>query len=708
VEIKKDILWRVYLSFIGIVLLSLAVLGRVFYIQHVEGDHWRALSDSLHQKYMELDAERGNNYSEDGQMLSTSIPYFDVYIDFGAEGLRDKNGKRFKENLDSFAISLSNFFRDSTGAPEKTISEYKKELKTAYNQGNRYFLLRKNLSFDEYKAFRGFPLVRLGKNKSGIIVQTNTRRLNPFGMLARRTIGLSRANAQNVGLERTYDSMLKGNTGKRLVRFISGGAYVPVEGYEIEPENGRDIITTLDVNIQDVSENALLKVLQESGSQYGTCVVMETKTGKIKAIANLGRRRDGIYDEDLNYALHTTEPGSTVKLATLLAVLESGSSTVNDQVEVGSTGNAYVGVRNINDAERAPKPILSVRECFAHSSNVGMAKLALKAFGEDPSKFKNYLHRFRLDQRAGIGLVGEEAPVLPKWKRNKEGLHAMLTMSFGYAIEVSPLQTLMLYNAVANNGKMMRPYLVSSIRLDGAVIRNFEPEVLDPQLCKPAVIAAARSCMEAVVTEGTAKEVFKDVPYTVGGKTGTAHVAGSNVRYSDGVYQASFVGYFPANAPEYTCIVVIKTQPHAPRHFGGQLAAPVFREIAGKLFAMKVQQKQGHSVPLVVDSSNYIYAGFAPGMKDVLQTVGIRERDSSKVGEWASMNATFSGAVAKPVDMARKAVPDVRNMTLRDALYLLENLNIKVAAKGRGKVLLQDIVPGTPLAKNQIINLLLN
>ncbi|RYY39658.1 MAG: PASTA domain-containing protein [Chitinophagaceae bacterium] len=712
-EIKKDILWRVYLSFIGIALLGLLVMGRAFYIQRFEGDHWRALSDSLHQKYVALGAERGTIYSEDGQMLSTSIPYFDVYIDFGAEGLREKNGKRFKANLDSFAIACSNFFRDSTGSPEKTINEYKKELKAAYNNGNRYYSLHKNLSFDQYKSFRSFPLVRLGRNKSGVIVETNTRRLNPFGMLARRTIGLARDKDHSVGLERTYDTVLSGVSGKRLVRFISGGAYVPVEGYEIDPENGKDIVTTIDVNIQDVAENALYKVLSENGSKYGTCIVMETKTGKIKAIANLGRRADGGYDEDLNYALHTTEPGSTIKLATLLAVLESGSSRVNDLVEVGSAGAEYVGVRVINDAERAPKPVLTVREAFAHSSNVGMAKLAFKAFAANPDQFKNYLHRFRLDRKAGVGLVGEESPLLPKWRKNKEGLHAMLTMSFGYAIEVSPIQTLMLYNAVANNGKLMKPYLVSSVRRNGAVVRDIEPEVLDPQIVRADVVTAARSCMEAVATEGTAKEVFKDMPFPVAGKTGTAHVAGKEgqqiIRYGDGVYQASFVGYFPADAPEYTCIVVVKTQPHAPRHFGGQLAAPVFKEVALKLYATKVQRKRGTPVQVTPDSVRYEYAGYAPGMKDVLRTVGVRSvRDSSKVGEWARMDASATGAIARPIATPRKAIPDVRNMTLRDALYVLENMNVKVAAKGRGKVLLQDIAPGTPITKNQTVTLLLN
>lgn len=712
-EIKKDILWRVYLSFIGIVLLGFVVLGRAFYIQHVEGDHWRALSDSLHQKYVALDAERGTIYSEDGQMLSTSIPYFDVYIDFGADGLREKNGKRFRDNLDSFSLALSNFFRDSTGAPEKSVSEYKKELKAAYNQSSRYFLLHKNLSFDQYRDFRTLPLVRLGRNKSGVIVETNTRRLNPFGMLARRTIGLAREKKLSVGLERTYDSLLSGESGKRLVRFISGGAYVPVEGYEIDPENGKDIITTLDVNIQDVAENALLKVLSESGSQYGTCIVMETKTGKIKAIANLGRRKDGAYDEDLNYALHTTEPGSTIKLATLLSVLESGSSKVDDLVEVGSAGAEYVGVRVINDAERAPKPVLTVREAFAHSSNVGMAKLALKAFANDPDKFKSYLHRFRLDRKAGIGLVGEEAPLLPHWKKNKEGLHAMLTMSFGYALEVSPIQTLMLYNAVANGGRMMRPYLVSSINQNGTPVHAIEPEVLDRQIVRPEVVRAARSCMEAVATEGTAKDVFKDMPFPVAGKTGTAHVAGKEgnniIRYGDGVYQASFVGYFPAATPEYTCIVVIKTQAHAPKHFGGQLAAPVFKEVALKLFATKVLQKRGTTVPVTPDSLRYNYAGYAPGMKEVLQSVGVRAvRDSATVGDWARLDASFNGAVAKPIAVEKKRIPDLRNMTLRDALYVLENMNVKVVAKGRGKVLLQDIAPGTEVTRNQTVTLLLN
>jgi cell division protein FtsI (penicillin-binding protein 3) len=359
--------------------LCILILGKAIYIQRFQGNYWRSMSDSMHQRIVELDADRGTIYSEDGQMLSTSLPQFDIYMDFLADGLRDKNGKIFKENVDSFAISLADFFAD------KSWGQYKKELELAYKNKNRYYLLRKKLSFEQYKEFRTFPLVRLGKNKSGVIAEVNSKRLSPFGLLANRTIGLSReyvasngkAKKQNVGLEKTYDSLLSGQKGQRLVRFIAGGA-VPVEGFQVEPENGRDIYTTLDVNIQDIAENALLNMLVKSESQYGTCIVIETKTGKIKAMANLGRWPDGSYWEDDNYALRVTEPGSTIKLVTLLAVLDKGSSKLTDLVEVGSTGQMQVGPRMVNDAERQPKSVETVEECFAHSSNVGMSNWHIK------------------------------------------------------------------------------------------------------------------------------------------------------------------------------------------------------------------------------------------------------------------------------------------------------------------------------------------
>lgn len=697
-EIRRDILWRVYVSFICIAAISVLVMGRAVYIQQFQGNYWRSMGDSMHQKFVELDAERGTIYSEDGQMLSTSLPQFNIYLDFMADGLRDKNGKVFNENIDSFSIAVANYFGD------KSAAEYKKDFQAAYKKKTRYYPFKKKLSFDQYKAFRDFPLVKLGRNKSGVITEVKTFRKNPYAMMAKRTIGLYRENAQVIGLERTYDTLLKGKSGKKLVRYITGGVPIPVEGYEIDPENGKDIVTTIDVNIQDIAETALHKQMDTTGSQYGTCIVMETKTGKIKAIANLGRRPDGTYDEDYNYAMLTTEPGSTIKLATLLSVLSEGKITENDMVEVGSAGYGYVGVRNVNDAERAPKPVMSVKECFAHSSNVGMSKIAFKTFANQPDKYLNYLRKFRLDTVTGIDLVGEAKPHLPKIKRNNEGLHAMVTASFGYAIEVSPLQTLMLYNAIANNGKMMKPYLVSSIQNNGITIKTNEPKVLIEQVVKPEIVDVAKRCMEAVVTEGTGRVPFKGMPFTIAGKTGTAHVADGNIKYSDGVYQATFVGYFPAEQPQYTCIVVIRSKPHAAIHYGGTLSGPVFREIATKLYAGYIEKKEISTYAVTKkDSSAYFYAGYSSDIKNVYKTLNIDYTDSALQNNWSSVYASNYQPLMKPTAVRKQIVPNVKGMGLKDALYLLENIGLKVQVKGKGKVVTQSVAPGSAFGKGNTI-----
>ena len=676
------------------------ILGKAFYIQRFQGEHWRSMNDSMHQRIVELDADRGTIYSEDGQMLSTSLPEFDIYLDFKADGLRDKNGKVFKENVDSFAIAMARYFGD------KSTAQYKKELLEGYKKKSRYYSLKKKLSFEQYKNFRQFPLVKLGRNKSGVIVEESSIRLSPFGLLANRTIGLSREHIasngkmkkQNVGLEKSYDTLLTGQKGQRLVRYAAGGA-IPIEGYQVEPENGKDIFTTLDVNMQDIAENALLRTMETSQSLYGTCIVMETKTGKIKAIANLGRRPDGSYWEDDNYALRVTEPGSTIKLATLLAVLEKGSSKLDDLVEVGSAGHKVVGPRNINDAERAPKPVLSVRECFSHSSNVGMGTLAYKAFAQNPKEFREYLQRYHMDTRSPVDLSNIPRPQLSPLEKNKGGVMNMITMSFGYAIQVSPLHTLTLYNAVANNGKMMKPYLVNSIGQDGITIKQFEPTIMNESIAKPGVIAAAKESMEAVVTEGTGRIAFKDMPFAIAGKTGTAHVADGNIKYGAGVYQASFVGYFPANDPEYSCIVVIRTKPHAAIHYGGSLAGPVFKEVATKLYAMYVNQKSPNLYAAKKDSSTYFYAGNTNDIKNVYTTLNVDYTDSALKGNWSNVFAANYQPVIKTSTISKKVMPDVKGMGLKDALYLLESIGMKVSVKGKGKVVNQSIEAGSALSK---------
>ena len=692
------------MCFIILVIVCFCIIGKAFNIQQVQGDSWRAMSDSLHQHIQEVEAERGTIYSADGQMLSTGIPQFDIYVDFGAEGLRDKSGKSFRENLDSLSYCLADLFKD------KTKTDYKRILNEGYKDKDRYFLLHRKVSFRDYQKLRDFPLVRLGRNRSGFIAEARSIRLNPYQMLAYRTIGLERENSQKIGLEQAYDSVLKGMTGKRLVRSIGGGVTVPVdEALDIEPENGKDIITTLDVHMQEVAENALLNMMQKSESLTGTCIVMETKTGKIKALANLGRNAKGEYWEDYNYAMRTSEPGSTIKLATLLSVLSEGKIGINNMVAVGNTGNAFVGVRNVTDAEKAPKPIMSVKECFAASSNVGMSEIAWNTFSKQPSRFLNYLHQFRLDSVTGIDLLGETKPRLPYMRKNNEGLHAMVTMSFGYAIQISPLQTLMLYNAIANGGKMMKPYLVDNIQKDGIITKQFEPNVLSESICNPNVVKAAKECMRAVITTGTAKAAFQDCSYSIAGKTGTAHVADGTYQYDDGVYQASFVGYFPADNPQFTCIVVIKTKPHALIHFGGLLAAPVFKDVSNRLYSMYVRQDDSAKYADVVkkDSTNYSYIGTREEVSTITNALRIPVAGLSD-DEWVNLYKGNTVSLEKNVSVSAKQMPLLHGMGLKDAVYLCENMGLKVSIKGFGKVIGQSVESGSKINKGQLVKIELN
>ncbi|MDP9040671.1 MAG: transpeptidase family protein, partial [Bacteroidota bacterium] len=677
-----------------------------FFIQHVQGNYWKALSDSLHQKYVDLSAERGTIYSEDGNMLSTSVPYFNIYIDFDADGLREKNGKRFKENLDSLSLCLASLFRD------KSATTYKKQLLQGYKADDRYYLLQRNLTFDQYKKLRTFPLVRQGRNKSGFIIDASSKRMNPFGLLANRTIGLSRDNAQNVGLERTYDGQLRGENGRKLVRYLNGGTYTPVEGYEIDPENGKDIFTTIDVNKQDIAENALLSMMIENECEHGTCVVMETATGKIKAMANLGRQPDGSYWEDLNYAIRASEPGSTFKLATLLSLLDDHEVKLSDRLNIEG-GTWKIGTRTVHDAEKQEVSNVTVEEAFEHSSNVGMAKLVVSHYSHNPQKFVDNIKRLRLNQITGIDLAGETSPIVKSPKSRTWSASTLPWMAFGYEVLVSPLQTLTLYNAVANNGRMMKPYLVNSVQYAGGMDRQFQPVVLMDKVCSDETLADLKTCLEGVCIRGTAKTTLKNTFYPVAGKTGTALIANGNRGYADHIYQSSFAGYFPADHPRYSCIVVIRNKPFAKKYLGAQVAGPVFREVADKLMSLDVQMADSirlasYTSLLKKDSSAYYYAGESDGIKKVFHTLQMNYADSSRAKRWSGVYRENNQPVIKAKNEEQKQIPDVKGMGLKDALFLLESKDIKVTTRGTGKVKQQSIPAGSIVSKNQKLILDLN
>jgi len=688
-------------------MLCVFIIGKAVYVQRVEGTVWKNMSDSLHQKIQELDADRGTIYSEDGQMLSTSIPQFDIYLDFMADGLRAKNGKIFNKYKDSFAISLANYFKD------KSAEDYLADLEKGYAKKSRYYPLKKKISFQDYKNFRQFPLVSLGRNRSGVIVEQSSKRLLPFGLLANRTIGLSReylasngkVKKQNVGLEMSFDSILSGENGHRLVRYTKAGP-ISVDGYQIDPQNGKDVYTTLDVHIQDIAQNALYKMMDSSKSLFATCIVMETATGKIKAIANLGLTPDGSIREDDNYALRVTEPGSTIKLATMLAAIDKGTFKGSDKVYVGGRGSLQVGPRVVVDAERSPWAEMTVLDCFAHSSNVGMGKIGYESFGDNPKEYKEYLHRFHLDAKSPIELAHLPTPRVAPLDKNKGGAMNLVTMSFGYAIQVSPLHILTLYNAVANNGKMMKPYLVNAIRKDGIIIDQKEPTVLENNVASAEAIEAAQVAMARVVTEGTARRAFAGNAFAVAGKTGTAHVADGEIKYRDRIYQASFVGYFPANKPQYSCIVTFRTSKNSYMHYGGQVAAPVFREIATKMYANFVDSKSPTSLDAIRDSvQRFQYAGNAHRMVSVYKELHLPTAPYKTAFDWFHVSAANQQAQTEEVTIVKNRIPNVRGMGLRDALQLLEKMGLQVKVKGRGKVSYQSVAPGTAARKGQEIEI---
>jgi cell division protein FtsI (penicillin-binding protein 3) len=703
-DIKKDILWRVYLCFLCMIVLCAFVLGRAIYIQRAEGKYWTGMSDSLHIKTQDINAERGTIYSEDGNMLSTSVPVFDVYIDFGAEGLRDKDGKRFKDNIDSLSICIANLFAD------KTSEEYKKILQQAYSDEERYFSLKKKMTFDQYLQMRNFPLVRLGRNKSGFIVDAKDKRINPYVLLANRTIGLSRQNlSKNVGLELTYDSLLRGTTGKRLMRYAAG-TYLPVEGSELDPVNGKDIVTTLDTYIQDVAENALMKMMVNNNSLHGTAIVMETTTGKIKAIANLGKQADGNYLEDLNYGIgKKTEPGSVFKLATLMSLLEDGYVELGTKVNCEGGRKSFYGLK-ISDSHLGTYET-TVKAAFAASSNVAFAKLAEQNYHSQPQKFYDHLHKMRLDRSTGIDIVATSGfPLIKKVK--KWGATTIPYMAHGYEELVTPLHMLCLYNAVANNGKFMRPYLVNEIKDFGVTVKKIEPEILDAKICSQSTISKLKECMLEVVegVHGTAHKVLFDSTYKIAGKTGTAVTAQDNRGYNKSakVYQASFIGYFPAEAPKYTMAVVIQNTRESKLIYGADVSGAVFKEISDKIYA-RFLSTASFSSPLQNDSIINNAMGMKNDMHSIFGYMNIPYSDASASGSWRNSMITQHAASMNIVATSSKnSMPDVVGMGLKDAVYLLENKGLKLALQGKGKVVSQSLIAGTNFIKGQKITLFLN
>jgi len=706
-QAREDILSRAYLSFFAIIGICIFIICKAAIIQQSEGKYWRSLNESLHQKTDTVIAERGTIFSEDGKMLSTSIPEFDIYIDFAAEGLRANKGKKFKDNIDSLSIELSNLFQDYTQI------QYKKILQSEYNKKTRYFSFKKKLSYTQFTKLNTFHLVKLGRNTSGFISEVKSKRLNPYGMLAFRTIGLAR-DSFKVGLELSYDSLLKGISGTRTVRYIAGGVAVPVEdAIETETQNGKDIITTIDVLTQEITENALQTMLYKNQAQYGCAIVMETKTGKIKSIANLGFDvSSGKYIENKNYALYATEPGSTFKLATMIALLDDGKVKLNTPVNLQGGVWQFANNATVFDAEVHGRTNVTAQQAFELSSNVGMAKMVWNNYANNPNGFINKLHSLRMDTVSGIDIVGERKPLFHK-PGTRGWEHTTLPwMAHGYNVSVTPLQTLTLYNAIANNGKMMKPYLVSAIRNEGITVQEFQPTVLNEKICNDSTTADIKKCLIGVCHSefGTAKKLFKNNSYVVAGKTGTSFVVDNITKYSDNIYQSSFAGFFPANNPQYTCVVVIVNKANPLMHYGAEVAGPVFKEIADRLYTTYVKNATSNQSQFVKnDSSNINYSGNREDIKYVMNKVGAKFKENvGMADEWINAYGNANSISLSTKKISQKTMPSLKGLNVKDAIYLCETMGLKVSVNGKGKVNDQSVIEGSRIKFGEIININLN
>jgi len=570
---KKEIIWRVWFAMLLLVLFGIAIVVKAASIQIVQGEDLRQLADSLTVFSKTIDPERGNIYTENGDLLSTSLPFFEIRMDFRSEAIRDSV---FNKNVDSLAIMFAKYVGN------KSKAAYKKELIKNRIKGNRYYLVKRNVKYPQLQAMKKWPFFREGRYKSGMIILQKNERKNPFGMLAHRTIGYVRDEGKvKVGIEGKFDGFLKGVQGRVLVQKIGRNTYIPLNGKDdVQPKTGQDVYLTIDVNMQDLVESALVKALKLNKADHGTAVLMEVSTGKIKAISNLTYYKNANkYIEDYNYAVgEATEPGSTFKLISLAALIDDGYVKITDKVDLEG-GEKQFADRVMRDSHTPEEDVVTVSRAFEISSNVGISKLVNKFYYKKRQKFHDKLTSFHLNNPVGIEITGEANPVIHAPK--EWSLVSLPWMSIGYEVQFTPIQILAFYNAIANNGKMMKPYLVSSIREYDHIIEQYDPVIIDNRVVKNTTVASLKTMLKNVVENGTARNI-KSKNVSMAGKTGTSQIANKKTNYKDKIYQASFAGYFPADNPKYSCIVVINN-PTNGQFYGNQVSAPVFAEIANKV-----------------------------------------------------------------------------------------------------------------------------
>lgn len=668
---QKGILSRLSIVVVLMTLFLLVIFIKIARIQYLEGDKYRDMSAHRTIRKDTIFYNRGNVVSARGSLLATSMSKYDIRMDVVT--VKDEV---FEKNIHGLSEAMSEMFGKST-------SYYQSYFRKARRTRNRYLFVARNLGYMDYLKVKSFPIFRLGLYKGGFITEQRTVREHPIGKIAERTIGYDDYRGE-VGIEGAYTDYLEGSLGWRMKQKIAKNQWKPInDNNEVEPKDGSDVITTIDINVQDIAHHALLEQLEKFEADHGCVIVMETKTGSVKAIANLGRTSKGKYYEKRNYAVwESHEPGSTFKVASLLIALEDkviDTSTVVDTEK----GRIYIHRKKVEDSHRGGYGEISASRVIEVSSNVGIVKLIQKHYKKDPQKFVDAVHEIGLGSKIGLEIKGEGAPYIPSPKDKKRWNGISLEwMAWGYGISLTPLQTLTFYNAIANDGVMVKPRFVSALRTEGKVDKVFEPKVINPSIASMETVKKLRRVLEKVVEQGTATNIYTP-NFSMAGKTGTAkkyvpsytdasgkyHSGG----YSNKEYTASFAGFFPAEAPKYSCIVVVHNPDKKKGYYGATVAAPVFKKIAQKMYASapikkEVENKTPEIEELGVDSESY----YALLQKDL------------------------------------KIMPDVRGMAGMDAVSVLENLGMKVVFEGVGKVKSQSIRKGKKLVKGSTIILKLS
>jgi cell division protein FtsI (penicillin-binding protein 3) len=701
--IKNEVLIRAYIVLIFIVAAAVTIFTKAFFISSVDGEKWRAKGNELYVKYMPIEPLRGNVFAADGSLLATSLPYFEVRFDPNADNLDSLN---FYRNIDSLSLCIANINN------QYTAGGWRNFIVDRRIRGERYLLIKERATPEEMDRIKKFPLFRMGKYKGGLIIRQLNNREHPFGMLARRTIGYTKDDLK-IGLEGAYDATLGGVQGKELMFRVGRDLWLPLYNLsEIEPKNGDDIVTTLDVNLQDIAQEALIRSLDAHGADHGCAVMMDVKTGAIKAMVNLGKTPQG-WGEIYNYAVaHRSEPGSTFKMASMMALLEDGYVNLEDTVNLNYGKTKYYTSEMI-DAEKHGLKLTTVRHAFEISSNVGMSRLVQKFYGDTKKgdKFIEHLKDYGLDLPTGIDLDGEAKPIIKTAYDSKDDWSGTTLpwMAIGYESSMTPLQILTFYNSIANGGEMMKPYLVSELQRFGETVRTFKPTVVKRSIAGKKIITRCQDLLEGVIQNGTMKD-YKTTKYNYAGKTGTAQFNYSKLREQGDIgYQASFVGYFPAEEPVYSCMVVVY-DPKMGSVYGADCAGSVFREIADKAFTVKSElhqpinrkEKKQMTAAMFPNSD----AGATQDMDFLLDKLNFRYYKKTK-REYTALNVKGDSLKMMERSVPENVIPNLTGMRLKDALFLLENRGCKVGINGYGIVKRQSVPAGTKVQKGMYVTIAL-